>query len=195
MNHVPERNMFPEPQYKVYVSYNHSIEDQEYRNHFEEILLANQDVAIMKPAQIGNIDPNLDVETIRQKIRDEYLRDSAVTVVLIGSETWKRRHVDWEIGASVRKTQDSPGSGLLGIILPTYPRNDITQYNQYTIPPRLYDNIKCGFASIYDWETDPFIVQKWIHDAFERRNKLDPDNSRPSFVENLFGDAWHESGV
>lgn len=195
MNHVPERNMFPEPQYKVYVSYNHSIEDQEYRNHFEEILLANQDVVIMKPAQIGNIDANLDVETIRQKIRDEYLRDSAVTVVLIGSETWKRRHVDWEIGASVRKTQDSPGSGLLGIILPTYPRNDITQYNQYTIPPRLYDNIKCGFASIYDWETDPFIVQKWIHDAFERRNKLDPDNSRPSFEENLFGDAWHESGV
>jgi len=71
MNHVPERNMFPEPQYKVYVSYNHSIEDQEYRNHFEEILLANQDVVIMKPAQIGNIDANLDVETIRQKIRDE----------------------------------------------------------------------------------------------------------------------------
>lgn len=195
MNHVPERNMFPEPQYKVYVSYNHSIEDQEYRNHFEEILLANQDVVIMKPAQIGNIDPILDLETIRQKIRDEYLRDSAVTVVLIGSETWKRRHVDWEIGASVRKTQDSPGSGLLGIILPTYPRNDITKYNQYTIPPRLYDNIKCDFASIYDWDTDPFIVQKWIHDAFERRNKLDPDNSRPSFEENLFGDAWHESGV
>ncbi|MDO9312566.1 MAG: TIR domain-containing protein [Nitrosomonas sp.] len=195
MNHVPERNMFPEPQYKVYVSYNHSIEDQEYRNHFEEILMANQDVVIMKPAQIGNIDPNLDVETIRRKIRDEYLRDSAVTVVLIGSETWKRRHVDWEIRASVRKTQDSPGSGLLGIILPTYPRNDITKYNQYTIPPRLYDNIKCGFASIYDWDADPFIVQKWIHDAFERRNKLDPDNSRPSFVENLFGNAWHESGV
>ncbi len=190
MNHLPERNMFPEPQYKVYVSYHHSIEDQEYRNHFEEILLANQDVVIMKSVQVGNIDPNSDAEILQQKIRDVYLKDSTVTIVLIGSETWKRKHVDWEIGASIRKTQNSPSSGLLGIVLPTYPQNGMTEYNQHTIPPRLYDNIKCGFASIHDWDTDPFIVQEWIHEAFERRNKVDPDNSRPSFVDNLFGEEW-----
>ena len=176
MNHLPERNMFPEPQYKVYVSYHHSIEDQEYRNHFEEILLANQDVVIMKSVQVGNIDPNSDAEILQQKIRDVYLKDSTVTIVLIGSETWKRKHVDWEIGASIRKTQNSPSSGLLGIVLPTYPQNGMTEYNQHTIPPRLYDNIKCGFASIHDWDTDPFIVQEWIHEAFERRNKVDTDN-------------------
>lgn len=190
MNHLPERNMFPEPQYKVYVSYHHSIEDQEYRNHFEEILLANQDVVIMKSVQVGNIDPNSDAEILQQKIRDVYLKDSTVTIVLIGSETWKRKHVDWEIGASIRKTQNSPSSGLLGIVLPTYPQNGMTEYNQHTIPPRLYDNIKCGFASIHDWDTDPFIVQEWIHEAFERRNKVDPDNSRPCFVDNLFGEEW-----
>lgn len=190
MNHLPERNMFPEPQYKVYVSYHHSIEDQEYRNHFEEILLANQDVVIMKSVQVGNIDPNSDAEIVQQKIRDVYLKDSTVTIVLIGSETWKRKHVDWEIGASIRKTQNSPSSGLLGIVLPTYPQNGMTEYNQHSIPPRLYDNIKCGFASIHDWDTDPFIVQEWIHEAFERRNKVDPDNSRPSFVDNLFGEEW-----
>jgi len=190
MNHLPERNMFPEPQYKVYVSYHHSIEDQEYRNHFEEILLANQDVVIMKSVQVGNIDPNSDAEILQQKIRNVYLKDSTVTIVLIGSETWKRKHVDWEIGASIRKTQNSPSSGLLGIVLPTYPQNGMTEYNQHTIPPRLYDNIKCGFASIHDWDTDPFIVQEWIHEAFERRNKVDPDNSRPSFVDNLFGEEW-----
>ena len=190
MNLLPEKNKFPEPKYKVFVSYHHSIKDQEYRNHFEEILLANQDVIIMKSAQIGNIDPSLDAERLQQKIRDEYLKDSTVTIVLIGSETWKRKHVDWEIGASFRKTQNGPKSGLLGIILPTYSQNGMAKYNQHTIPPRLYDNIKCGFASIHDWNTDPAIVQGWIHDAFERRNKLSPDNSYPSFVNNQFGDEW-----
>ena len=190
MNLLPEKNKFPEPKYKVFVSYHHSIKDQEYRNHFEEILLANQDVIIMKSAQIGNIDPSLDAERLQQKIRDEYLKDSTVTIVLIGSETWKRKHVDWEIGASIRKTQSSPSSGLLGIILPTYHQNSITKYNQHTIPPRLYDNLKCGFASIHDLDADPFIVQEWIHDAYERRDKLDPDNSRPSFMGNLFGNEW-----
>jgi len=190
MNLLSERNKFPEPEYRVYVSYHHSSNDKEYRDHFEEILLANEDVVILKSVQIGNIDPNLDTETLQQKIRDEYLKDSTVTVVLIGPDTWKRRHVDWEIGSSIRETQNSPRSGLLGIILPTYPRNDIAQYNPYTIPPRLYDNIKCGFASIHDWDTDPSIVQKWIHDAFERRNKIDPDNSYPRFVNSRLGDEW-----
>ena len=136
------------------------------------------------------MDPGLDTEALQQKIRNEYLKDSMVTVVLIGTDTWKRKHVDWEIGSSIRETENGPRSGLLGIILPTYYRDNITKYNRYTIPPRLYYNIKCGFASIYDWDTDPAIIQKWIHDAFERRNKIDPDNSYPSFVDNQFGDEW-----
>jgi hypothetical protein len=191
MNHMPEKTMFPDPKYKVYVSYNHCIEDQEYRNHFEEILLANQDIVIMKSAQIGNIEPGLSVETIRQLIREKYLKDSTVTVVLIGSNTWKQKQVDWEIDASIETTQNNQISGLLGIITPSYHKNDTLEYNEHTIPPRLYDNTRCGFASIHFWDTDPFIIQKWIHDAFERRTRFDPDNSRPSFAENLLGSEWH----
>ncbi len=131
-------------------------------------------------------------ETLRQKIRDEYLHDSTVTVVLIGAETWKRKHVDWEIGASIRNTQYHPRSGLMGIILPTYPRSDQTKYDPYTIPPRLYNNIECGFAGIYNWSEDATAVQKWIHEAFERRTKVDPDNSFQSFVNNRSGDRWQE---
>ena len=48
---------------------------------------------------------------------------------------------------------------LLGIILPSYPRNNLSSYNPYTIPPRLYDNIKCNFAQIYNWNDNPFVVQ------------------------------------
>jgi hypothetical protein len=80
------------------VSYHHSS-DQGYRNRFENLFANIYDVVISKSVQIGDIDPHLTTESVRQKIRDEYLRDSTVTVVLIGAETWKRKHVDWEIGA------------------------------------------------------------------------------------------------
>jgi len=190
-------NPVAHPRHKVFVSYHHSNWDQPYRNHFENLFANIHDVMISQSVQIGDINPNLATETIRQKIRDEYLRDSTVTVVLIGPETWKRKHVDWEIGSSIRQTQYNPRSGLLGIILPTYPRNDNTtqtprsladifspHYDPYTIPPRLHDNIKCGFARIYNWSNDPTSVQEWIHEAFEKRNKVNPDNSYPSFVNN-----------
>ncbi len=36
---------------------------------------------------MGDIGTNLKTETIRQKIRNKYLADATVTVVLIGSET------------------------------------------------------------------------------------------------------------
>jgi hypothetical protein len=147
---------------------------------------------VSKSVQIGDIDSNLPTERIRQKIRDEYLRDSTVTVVLIGSETWKRKHVDWEIGSSIRQTEYSSRSGLLGIVLPTYPRKDLTKYDPYTIPPRLYDNVKSNFAQIYNWNDNSFVVQKWIHDAFERRNKIIPDNSFPSFMNNRSGERWQK---
>lgn len=183
-------NPFAQTRHKVFVSYHHSNGDQPYRNHFENRFANIHDMMVSKSVQIGDIDPNVATETIRQKIRDEYLRDSTVTVVLIGPETWKRKHVDWEIGSSIRQTQYNPRSGLLGIVLPTYPRSDQTKYNPYTIPPRLYDNIKCGYASIYNWSNDPASVQKWIHEAFEKRNTVNPDNSYPSFVNNPSGDRW-----
>ncbi len=175
--------------HKVFVSYHHD-KDQAYREKFERLFSDIFDIMVSKSVQIGDLDPNLKTATIRQKIREKYLRDSTVTVVLIGAETWKRKHVDWEIGASIRQTEHKPRSGLLGILLPTYPT--YPSYFGCTIPPRLHDNIQCGFARIYDWNTDPNSVQSWIHDAFERRDSIDPDNSYPSFANNRSGERWYD---
>lgn len=177
--------------HKVFVSYHHA-NDQAYRNHFERLFVNIHDIMVSKSVQIGEIPQNLQTETIRQKIRDEYLSDSTVTVVLIGSQTWQRKHIDWEIGSSIRQTQNSSRSGLLGIILPTYPRTNQREYNPHTIPPRLYDNIQCGFAEIYNWSDNPTTVQNWIHEAFGRRNKIIPNNSFPNFVNNRSGDMWQK---
>ncbi|MBF0325544.1 MAG: TIR domain-containing protein [Alphaproteobacteria bacterium] len=173
--------------HKVFVSYHHA-NDQTYRDQFEQLCI-RADIAVMRSVQIGDIDVNLKTETIRQKIRDEYLADSTVTVVLIGTQTWQRKHVDWEIGSSIRHTQNNPRSGLLGIFLPNYPLTN-NHYDPYTIPPRLYDNVQAKFAQVYGWSTNPLDIQNWIHQAFERRFTINPDNSRESFGENRTGAKW-----
>lgn len=175
--------------HKVFVSYHHD-NDQYYREAFELLFSHYHGVMISRSVQIGDIDPNLATETIRQKVRDEYLRDSTVTVVLIGSETWKRKHVDWEIGSSIRQTLRNARSGLLGILLPSYRYPAPNKYDPYTIPPRLYYNIKCGYAKLYNWSENPAEVQDWIHEAYERRFTIEPDNSYPNFINNRFGERW-----
>ena len=97
--------------HKVFVSYHHVL-DESHKKIFE-LRFGNAFGAIVPGSvQIGDIDPNLPTETIRQKVRDEYLRDTSVTVVLIGAETWQRKHIDWEIGSSIRDTKANPRSGL-----------------------------------------------------------------------------------
>lgn len=174
--------------HKVFVSYHHA-RDEAYKTKFEQVGTMFE---VLVPGSVndGDIDPNLATETIRQKIRDEYLRDTSVTVVLIGAETWQRKHIDWEIGSSIRNTQYNPRSGLLGILLPTYPRADQTKYNPRTIPPRLYDNLQCKFAAIYNWSDSPTTVQGWIHDAYLRKSSQQPDNSRVPFGKNRTGSEW-----
>jgi hypothetical protein len=175
--------------HKVFVSYHHA-NDQDYRNEFERLFADVFDIMISKSVQIGDIDPSLKSDTIRQIIRDEYLRDSTVTVVLVGTQTWQRKHVDWEIASSIRDTTLNSRSGLLGIFLPSFPLKN--EYDEYTIPPRLYYNHKNGYAQIYTWDTNPTKVQEWIHEAFLNRNKILPDNSYKSFVYNKQGDRWYE---
>ena len=111
-------------------------------------------------------------------------------MVLIGPETWKRKHVDWEISSSLRHTEYNKRSGLIGILLPTYPGYTENKYNPYTIPPRLYDNLENGYAKLYLWNNDPLTIQKWIHDAYIRKYQIEPDNSYPNYINNKSSDRW-----
>jgi len=179
--------------HRVFVSYYHD-EDQGYRELFEKLFVDIHDIMVSESVEIGDIDDTrLSTDRIHQIIRDDYLRDSTVTVVLVGAHTWQRKFVDWEIGSSLRHTQKNPRSGLLGILLPTYPGYANNTYDPHTIPPRLYDNIKCEFAKIKRWSNDPYTVQSWIHEAFKRRDKNPPpDNSRLSFKKNRPGERWSD---
>ena len=144
-----------------------------------------------RSVELGDLPNGLETDEIARRIRDEYLRDATVTVVLIGKDTWRRKHVDWEIAATVRGTEANPRSGLLGIFLPTHPSHGEDDYDEYTTPPRLHYNAECGFAKVYDWSELPSTLASWIDAAFKRRNEVTPDNSSVRFAKNWNGDRWY----
>ena len=179
--------------HRVFVSYYHK-DDQDYREFFEDRFSDDYDIYVSESVKMDDIDDTrLSTDRIHQIIRNDYLRGSTVTVVLVGERTWQRKFVDWEIGSSLRQTEYNPRSGLLGILLPTHPDSGRDRYTPGFIPPRLHDNIACGFAKLYNWSDDPDTVQSWIHEAFKRRNENPPpDNSRDSFKNNRSNERWSD---
>lgn len=181
--------------HKVFVSYHHD-DDQGYKKIFCEKL--GSDI-VDKSVEDGDIDTDQATDTIRQKVRDEFIADATVTVVLVGKCTWQRKHVDWEIGSSLRATKNNSRCGLLGILLPTHYDYGKDTYRRKLIPPRLADNCtgEDSFATIYNWP-EPWStdrVRRWIHEAFQRRLLMDPNNSRAQFGRNRSGkcsDGWSD---
>ena len=122
---------------KVFVSYHHR-DDQEYKDRFVRMMSV---YIVDKSVDTGDIiDQDLPVDEVRRRIRDEYIADATVTVVLIGRCTWQRKHVDWEISASLIDTPHNDRCGLLGIRLPTHTDFSDAEYNPRLIPPRLAAN-------------------------------------------------------
>ena len=179
--------------HKVFISYHHA-NDQDYKNEFEKIYCKLMDNCISRSVGDGEIDDDLSDERIREIIRDNYLKDSSVTIVLVGKDTWKRKHVDWEIYSSLYDGPKNKRNGLIGVLLPTYSDyNPIKNtYNPYTIPPRLYDNIKTKYAKIYTWDDFVSNAEEYIHEAYLRKNDYNykTDLSRPRFKKNRNGNKW-----
>jgi hypothetical protein len=180
--------------HKVFISYHHEL-DEGYKKRFELRFGKPHGTIIPTGVELGDIDPSLRTETIREKIRDEYLRDASVTVVLVGKRTWQRKYVDWEISSTLHHTRLKQRGGLLAILLPAYRtahsggRRD--KRDPHTIPPRLHDNVEAGYAKLYAWSEDASEVRTWIHEAYSRKSRVEPDNRRDLFGRNRTGSRWH----
>ena len=173
------------PRHKVFISFHH--DDQKYKDRFVQMMEGD---VVDKSVEDGDIDDQNKTETIRRRIRDDFIADATVTVVLIGPCTWQRKHVDWEIGSSLRDTEKNPRCGLLGILLPNHP-NFGSKTNPRLIPPRLADNRtrNDSYALISDWNGQTVNIRNWIHRAFQRRDGTPPNNSREQFSRNRSGNC------
>ena len=167
--------------HKVFISYYH-LDDEKYRQEFERRF---GHLFINKSVGIDEIADDNSAEYIKRLIREGYLDDTSVLLVLVGPKTVCRKHVDWEISAALNKKVGGY-SGLLGICLPEHPAYQKQNYTESTVPDRLVDNLKSGYAKLYDWTNSEASVTAWIEDAFQARisRKDQINNSRPQYVRN-----------
>jgi len=156
---------------KVFVSYHHD-KDQLKANHLRTTYGSNDTLIDRSLSDAYDSASN---DYILQQIRTHHLKDSSVTIVLIGSETYKRKWVDWEIYSSLRPYGARKRNGLLGIYLPT----------AYITPARLQDNIDTGYAVTMKWENISWQLDSKIQQAYNNRD-LDylVNNSRARRVRN-----------
>lgn len=112
------------PKRKVFISYYHA-DDQKYK---DALCSWNQTakVFIDKSVNTGGISDSLPDQSIRTIIRDQYLKDSSVTILLAGPNTAGRKHVDWELYSSMYNGAVNKQSGILVINLPESNCTNIT---------------------------------------------------------------------
>ena len=108
--------------HKVFISYHHS-KDQYYKDALVEFG-EQYSIFAYRSVDTGDIPDEWTDEQIRRAIRDRYLMDSTVTIVLVGRETRRRKHVDWEIHSSMYDGSVNKRSGLVVINLPGISDNE-----------------------------------------------------------------------
>src|SRR4051812_19538675 len=112
------------------------------RAYVDSFVAKFSDVFIPRVLGVSDIDDfinSTDYDYVMRRIRERYLTDSSVTIVMAGRCTWARKYVDWEVASSLRNDPINRRSGLFGIRLPYMPTGVPT-----TVPDRFHDNIKAG---------------------------------------------------
>ena len=170
--------------HKTFVSYHHE-RDQEYKNLITESLWGD---IVDRSVGNGDISDSLPTEEIWERVRDEFLADVTVVIVLIGRDTHTRKFVDWEIGSALNKSKKNSRCGVLGIILPDHPSYEQRTADPSLLPPRLVPNINGNdpYVRLYHWPQGDRLskIRRWVHTAFERREGQAPVNSSKRFQNN-----------
>ena len=191
--------------HRVFVSFYHR-DDQSYKDALVE-WAKKYEVFIDGSVETGDIPDDWDDQKIRETIRDEYLRDTSVTILLVGPNTRHRKHVDWEIYSSMYDGKKNKRSGIIVVMLPEtkcdgchipyaneksqiYP--EITNWvkvasrNEYEqrypdMPERIIDNLMTVGVkiSVTTWnKLTPSNLRMMIDNAYENRLTQPYDLSR-----------------
>jgi hypothetical protein len=174
---------------KCFISYHHA--DQAWVDHFVNTFDHSRDLFVARglgQTMAQDIIDSADTDYVMRRIRQLYVSDSSVTLVMLGKCTWARRYVDWELQASLRAPQNGLPNGLLAIKLPTFPENGF-------FPDRLNRNLlsperkAAGLDCFARWMTYPQSADElWaaIEAAFQRRTTHVHliDNPRDRFSNN-----------
>lgn len=152
---------------KCFISYHHDDEDEVQRfiqtfDHDENVLIS-RGIGASMAGDIINSNSN---DYIMRRVREDYLRDSTVTIVMVGRNTWGRKFVDWEVATSLRNTASYNRNGLLAITLPSMAGSAGRQ-----LPARVNDNVKGddGYARWWTYPSTTSALARCIDLAYQYR--------------------------
>jgi len=113
------------PRHKVFISYYHK-DDQDFKNHLIDLKEYNYNTykwqSIFDDYSVHEDeidDTGLKSEHVRKIIRDEYIKEATVMILLCGENTKTRKHIDWEIHAAMFNTDNNPKMGIIVVNLPS----------------------------------------------------------------------------
>lgn len=146
---------FPQVKRKVFVSFHHA-NDQGFRDLFATAY--SETYEIFTDRSVAEAYDSESAEYVRWQIRRNDIKGSSCTVVLCGAQTYLRKHVDWEIKATLDLMH-----GVLAIILPTVAKDS---FGWWILPNRLVDNLNNGFGKLMHWsELSPQSLKAKIEAA------------------------------
>ena len=137
------------------------------RTEVDRFIESFSDVMIPKAIGVSDRDDFIDSSNsdyVMGKIREKYLGDSSVTILLIGRCTHSRRYIDWELKSTLRRGSYAP-NGLLGILLPSMGYQGI-------LPPRFkhnWDSADTQYALYRAYPDSSMTLKGWIEEAYRRR--------------------------
>lgn len=152
--------------HKCFISF--KTEDKTYKDYIQFTMKVDM---VDKSLNVA-IDSNNDEYVMRQ-IRENYLRDSTVTIFLIGDKSseslgsYEQRFIKWELQASLYNGIGNTRNGILGIVL-----------------PHMYDkvftgNYTCNCGNVHNG------TQVYIHTIKEfSHNFFIPDGTKCSWSDN-----------
>jgi hypothetical protein len=108
-----------------------------------------------------------DSDYVKRRIREAYLKDSVVTVVLLGRCTWTRRIVDWELLASLENRGGTLPNGLLGVMLPSYEAGDFP--DRLNLNLRVDEETRDCYARVIPYPKSQEALTYELDDAFGAR--------------------------
>lgn len=187
----------PRMRRKCFISYHHADETKVQRfittfDHARDMLISRG----LGASMAGDVVQSDNDEYVISRIRQLYLSDSTVTIVMIGNCTWARRYVDWELKASLRSGEKTTPNGLLGIKLPSYSSGQYPhRLNANLLPARrgLLTPDNC-YARVVDYPNNTQQLVTAIEDAFAARTARRKyiNNSRERYTDDLdCGHYWH----
>ena len=140
---------------RIFVSYHHHG-DQWYYNEFSRIF--HDEYEVIEDHSLERTYDSDNMDYVRWAVANNDIKGTSCTIVLCGAATYERKFVDWEIKATL-----DDGHGLIGIALPSAPRN---AGNAILVPTRLHSNIATGYAIWASWENLSVAnLMNWIASA------------------------------